>query len=56
MKSHKIKTLLCMTILVMTVMPLAAAFYFLARSLQASLNLGSNSACDGRTCIGAWRC
>lgn len=42
MKGHNIKTLLFMSILVMTVMPLAAAFYFLDRSLQTSLNLGFN--------------
>lgn len=42
MRGHKVKTLLFLTILVMTVMPLAAAFYFLDRSLQTSLNLGFN--------------
>lgn len=42
MRGHNVKTLLFLTILVMTVMPLTAAFYFLDRSLQTSLNLGFN--------------
>jgi signal transduction histidine kinase len=42
MRGRDVKTLLFLTILVMTVMPLAAAFYFLDRSLQTSLNLGFN--------------
>jgi signal transduction histidine kinase len=39
---HKIKTLLFLTVLVVAVLPLVAALYFLDRALQTSLNLGFN--------------
>mgnify|MGYP001281184045 CR=1 FL=1 len=42
MKNSSIRLLLFTTILIMTVLPLTAAFYFLDHSLQTSLNLGFN--------------
>ena len=42
MTDHKIKTLLFLTVLVVAVLPLVAALYFLDRALQTSLNLGFN--------------
>jgi signal transduction histidine kinase len=38
----RVRALLLCTILIMTVLPLAAAFYFLDRALQTSLDLGFN--------------
>lgn len=42
MTDHRIKTLLFLTVLVVAVLPLVAAMYFLDRALQTSLNLGFN--------------
>ncbi len=42
MKNKRIKALLFLTILTMTILPLITAFYFLDYSLQTSLNLGFN--------------
>jgi signal transduction histidine kinase len=42
MNDRRIKTLLFLTILVMTVLPLTAAFYFLDHALGTSLDLGFN--------------
>jgi signal transduction histidine kinase len=39
---NRVRALLLCTILVVTVLPLAAAFYFLDRALQTSLDLGFN--------------
>jgi signal transduction histidine kinase len=41
-KDHRIKALLFLTILVMAVLPLTAAFYFLNHALGTSLDLGFN--------------
>lgn len=42
MKNNKIRLLLFVTVLVMTILPLSATFYFLDNILQTSLNLGFN--------------
>jgi signal transduction histidine kinase len=42
MKNNRVKTLLLCTVLVMTGVPLIAAFYFLDDALERSLNLGFN--------------
>lgn len=42
MSDTRVGTLLLFTILVMTAVPLAAAFYFVDQALQTSLNLGFN--------------
>jgi len=42
MKDRRVKALLFLTILVMAVLPLAAAFYFLNHALGTSLDLGFN--------------
>jgi signal transduction histidine kinase len=42
MADHSVKTLLFLTVLVVTVLPLASSFYFLDDALQTSLNLGFN--------------
>ncbi|HYM36741.1 MAG TPA: ATP-binding protein [Steroidobacteraceae bacterium] len=42
MRDSRVKALLFLTIFVMTVLPLAAAFYFLDGALQTSLDLGFN--------------
>jgi signal transduction histidine kinase len=42
MRSRQVKLLLFLAILIMTVLPMLAALYFLDRSLQTSLDLGFN--------------
>ena len=42
MSDHKVGLMLVCTILITTLLPLTAAFYFVNRALQTSLNLGFN--------------